>query len=99
MTPTQGRISIVCYEHQLQTTMNGGPSYHTSGHHNERRTVGEGADSSRWDSSVDAPEAPCLVEALLTLQSCLNGVQGEEGQIHTHPGAAPRLQRQSLCET
>lgn len=56
-------------------------------------TIGEGANGSRWDSSVDAPEAPGLVEALLTLQSGLNGVQGEEGQIHTHPCAASCLQR------
>lgn len=64
----------------------------------ERGTIREGPDSSRWDSSVDAPEASCLLEALRTLQSCLNGVQGEEGQIHTHPRAAPRLEKQSLCE-
>lgn len=78
-----------------QTILNSEPSSdHRSNHQDERRTIREGADSSRWDSSVDAPEAPCLVEALLTLQSCLNGVQGEEGQIHTHPCTASCLERQ-----
>lgn len=90
---------VLLRERQLQTTLNTEPSSeHTSNYHNGRLTVGEGADSSRWDSSVDAPEAPCLVEALLTLQSCLNSVQGEEGQIHTHPCTASCLERQrSLC--
>lgn len=71
------------------------PSFITSSSHRTRLTVGEGANGSRWDPSVDPPEAPCFVEALLALQSCLNGVQREEGQIHTHPCTSPSLQTQT----
>lgn len=105
----QRRIFVVLYvplgEHSSQTIVNSKPSSeHISSNHIKRLTIGEGADSSRWDPSVDAPEAPCLVEALLTLQSGLNGVQGEEGQIHTHPCTASCLgmsciNLRSLCKT
>jgi len=68
-------------------------SPHTHTHRvNERRTVGEGADGGGGDPGVDAPEAPRLVEALLTLQSGLQGVQRVEGQVHTHPGTAAGLE-------
>lgn len=99
---TLDKDEVVCnvpLERQ-STIVNSEPSpEHTSNCHNARLTIGERSNSSRWDSSIDTPEAPCLVEALLTLQSCLNGVQGEEGQIHTHPCRASCLDRQmSLCQ-
>lgn len=66
-------------------------STQTSNSHNASLTIREGAHSSRWDPSVDALEAPGLVEALLTLQPRLNGIQREEGQIHAHSGTASSL--------
>lgn len=95
----QRRGSLLCTSRMAITNNSEPSSEHTSNYHNVRLTIGEGSNSSRWDSSIDTPEAPCLVEALLTLQSCLNGVQGEEGQIHTHPCRASCLDRRiSLCE-
>lgn len=101
---TQGRVSkeqkrLGCLLHTSKKTSitNNTEQWsfiRTSDYNKASCTIGEGADSSRRDSSVDTPEAPCLVEALLTLQSCLNGVQREEGQIHTHPRTASSLQRQ-----
>lgn len=65
---------------------------YNSSTHNASLTIREGAHGSRWDPSVNALEAPGLVEALLTLQPCLNGIQREEGQIHAHPCTASSLQ-------
>lgn len=96
----QRRDSVAPYLGTLSVTTNSEPSsVNTFNCHNVHLTIGERANGSRWDSSVDTPEAPRFVEALLTLQSCLNGVQGEEGQIHTHPCTASCLDKQrSFCE-